>query len=218
MQAGNPDYTLLRRFPRVPVYCPAIRVTASGQEELAATNLNEGGLTLLKREAPPWGTSLQLIFELPVGKTISTEATTRSELPGLGFGLEFRPLDLEQKMWIRQTVQWAQKNPLMVPGRPPSLEEIVERLEMRATPRAPICFEVQLESATTIGRGLTCDVSLSGLGLYSRRPFTRGQQLHIIGPKHRFIAQIEIRNCRPAGNLWRVGARVLEVQGHWIVR
>jgi hypothetical protein len=218
MAAEMSDYTLRRRFPRAPVYCPVVLMTDSGAEEYAATSLNEGGLTLLKTEAPPPGARLSMSIELLTGRIIQTEAEARATLPGLGFGVEFLPLAAEELARIRQAVVWAFKNPTIIIEPPPTLELIVRRLEMRRQPRAPLFLEVGLESETTVGRGLTCDVSLRGVGLHLKRPLGTGQQLNLIGPKRRFVATIEVRNCTPFGNLWRVGATLLSVEGNWLVR
>lgn len=217
MNPVSQDYSMLRRFPRVPVYCPVTVQEASGTEEVAATSLNEGGLLLLKQPPPLTDDKLQLKLRLPEGQIISVTAAPRSVVPGIGFGVEFLGLASEQLVQIRQSVDKAYYDPSLRLENPPSVDRVQLQNEMRAEPRVTIFFDCQMESAHLFGRCKVCNVSRSGLAVQTAMPFQVHEEITIVGPLAKFVAKAEVRNVVPWGKRYRVGLKLLHVSGNWIL-
>src|SRR5262249_36685215 len=95
--------------------------------------------------------------------------------------------------------------------------------KMRAEPRVPISFEVQIEDRSQIGKvsitpGTVYDVSRHGAAVWVGRPYETDQRVQLIGPEQKFSVPALVRNCTNEGEFWRIGLRLLFIPEQWVIR
>jgi PilZ domain len=96
-----------RRYPRSKVQKPVLVAWKSGAEKHVARveNLGLGGLFVCTKEAPPIGTSLQLLFNAPEGE-VRVRAIVRNLVAGRGMGLNIVSMEPEHRArldrWLRR--------------------------------------------------------------------------------------------------------------------
>lgn len=97
-----------RRYPRIslPLGMNVSWHGADGGLQLFSRvqTLGMGGLFISTPNPPPVGTKLRLVFEVP-GGSVRADAIVRNIVPGDGIGVEFKRMNLGDKLLLQKLLK-----------------------------------------------------------------------------------------------------------------
>ncbi len=194
-------FVLTRAFPRLK-YATPVLIEFGGRSQMGTSeDIAIGGLGVRCDSPPPTGTTVGLLFSLPSGSSVKTEASVRYNLPGR-FGVQFSGLSQEARQALEEHTRKAL-------GQVRRGGRVAKRLHV--TLRSLVSEHAAEELAETE------TLSRNGGRLVCHARFKIGEILRLYWPEKDQTAEVRVvfrQLCR-TGALTDLGFEFLNPQDFW---
>lgn len=199
MQAPELPFVPPRAYPRLKYATPVV-IDYAGRSHMGTTDeVAVGGLGAHCSALPPKGAEVGLLFNLPTGSAVWTNAIVRYVLPNR-FGVQFRDLPHDARQVLEEYTQSRLK---------------YVRSGGRAARRLHVTLRSMASKDASEQLARTVILSRKGGRLICRARFKIGEELRLRWPDKQREAQVRVVFRRLHGTLTDLGFEILGQEDFW---